>query len=81
VESFHGMHTSNTISGDFGVQADIAFFMRGKGEKFPVTNMLLTGNIFNLFNSIVNVGDTQETWDDLISPKIWFSGVQLVGPK
>ncbi|MDD2655870.1 MAG: TldD/PmbA family protein [Candidatus ainarchaeum sp.] len=81
VESFHGMHTSNSISGDFGVQADIAFFMRAKGEKFPVTNMLLTGNIFNLFNSIVNVGDTQATWDDLIAPKMWFSGVQLVGPK
>jgi predicted Zn-dependent protease len=81
VESFHGMHTSNAISGDFGVQADIAFFVRGKGEKFPVTNMLLTGNIFNLFNSITNVGDTQETWDDLIAPRIWFSGVQLVGPK
>lgn len=81
VESFHGMHTSNTISGDFGVQADIAFFMRGKGEKFPVTNMLLTGNIFNLFNSIMNIGDTQAAWDDLIAPKIWFSGVQLVGPK
>jgi PmbA protein len=81
VESFHGMHTSNTISGDFGVQADIAFFVRGKGEKFPVTNMLLTGNIFNLFNSILDIGDTQGTWDDLISPKIWFSGVQLVGPK
>ncbi len=81
VESFHGMHTSNAVSGDFGVQADIGFFIRDKGERFPVTNLLLTGNIFNLFNSITKVGDRQATWDDLIAPKVWFGGVQVVGPK
>lgn len=81
IESFHGMHTSNSISGDFGVEVDIAFFVKDKGEKFPVTNLLLTGNIFNLFSSINKVGDAQATWNDLISPKIWFKDVQVVGSK
>ncbi|MEW5996315.1 MAG: TldD/PmbA family protein [Candidatus Micrarchaeota archaeon] len=81
VESFHGMHTSNSVSGDFGVEVDIAFFIKDKGEKFPVTNLLLTGNIFNLFSSINKVGDAQSAWNDLIAPKIWFKDVQAVGSK
>ncbi|NYZ60413.1 TldD/PmbA family protein [Candidatus Micrarchaeota archaeon] len=81
IESFHGMHTSNSISGEFGVEVDIAFFIKDKGEKFPVTNLLLTGNIFNLFNSISRIGDTQATWNNLIAPKIWFKDVQVVGSK
>lgn len=81
IESFHGMHTSDSISGDFGVEADIAFFIKGKGEKFPVTNLLLTGNIFNLFNSIDKVGDAQYTFNSLISPRIWFKDVQVVGSR
>lgn len=81
VESFHGMHTSNSISGDFGVEADIAFFIKDGGEKFPVTNLLLTGNIFNLFSSISRIGDESSTWNDLVAPRIWFKGVQVVGSK
>jgi len=81
IESFHGMHTSDSVSGDFGVEVDIAFFVKDKGEKFPVTNLLLTGNIFNLFNSIDKVGDAQITWNDLIAPKMWFKDVQVVGSK
>jgi len=81
IESFHGMHTSNSATGDFGVEADIAFFVKDKGEKFPVTNLLVTGNIFNLFNSIDKVGGTQATWNNLIAPRIWFRDVQVVGSK
>ena len=81
VESFHGMHTANSVTGDFGVQIDIASFMKDKGEKFPVTNLLLTGNVFNLFNSINKIGDMLYTWNDLIAPKIWFRDVQVVGSK
>jgi PmbA protein len=81
VESFHGMHTANTISGDFGVEADVSFFIRDKGERFPATNLLITGNIFNLFNSIKHIGSSQTTWNDLVAPKIWFRDVQVVGSK
>lgn len=78
VISFHGLHTSDPVSGDFGVDVDIAF-LHGKGEPSPVSNVLLSGNIFNLFNKIAYTGESQETLGGLVSPEIWFSDVQLIG--
>lgn len=78
VFSFHGLHTSDPVSGDFGVEADIAFLHR-KGKTTPVTNLLLTGNIFNLFNNILHVGKKQSITGNLVSPDIWFSGVHAIG--
>lgn len=78
VFSFHGLHTSDPVSGDFGVEADIAFLHK-KGKIIPVTNVLLTGNIFNLFNSILHVGNKQSITGNLVSPEIWFSGVRAIG--
>ncbi len=78
VFSFHGLHTSDPVSGDFGVDVDIAFLHKG-GTIVPVSNMLLSGNIFNLFNKIEYIGSTQHTQGGLVSPDIWFSDVQLIG--
>lgn len=78
VLSFHGLHTSDAVSGDFGVEADIAFLHEGE-KVSPVTDALLTGNIFNLFNSISCLGKAASTHGNLISPEIWFSRVQVVG--
>jgi PmbA protein len=78
VISFHGLHTSDPVSGDFGVSVDIGF-LHGKGKKIPVTDVLLTGNIFNLFNSIKHLGKGRAVHGNLVSPEIWFSDVQIVG--
>ena len=78
VLSFHGLHTSDPVSGDFGVDVDIAL-LHEKARTIPVTNVLLTGNIFNLFNSIKYLGKTQEVHGNLVSPEIWFSDVQIIG--
>ncbi len=78
VISFHGLHTSDPVSGDFGVDADIAL-LHEKGKTIPVTDVLITGNIFNMFNSIKHLGKTQSIHGNLISPDIWFSDVQIIG--
>jgi PmbA protein len=78
IVSFHGLHTSDPVSGDFGVDVDIAFLHNG-GKKVPVSNVLLSGNVFNLFKRIEIIGKGQQTQGGLVSPEIWFSGVHLVG--
>ncbi|MBD3397590.1 hypothetical protein GF412_00450 [Candidatus Micrarchaeota archaeon] len=78
VVSFHGLHTSDPVSGDFGVSVDIGF-LHERGRKSPVTDILLTGNIFNLFNSIKHLGKARSVHGNLVSPGIWFSDVQIIG--
>ncbi|MBN2121734.1 TldD/PmbA family protein [Candidatus Micrarchaeota archaeon] len=79
VVSFHGIHTSDPVSGDFGVDVDIAFLHKEGKRKIPVSNMLLSGNVFNLFKRIEAIGKEQHTHGGLVSPEIWFSGVHLIG--
>jgi PmbA protein len=76
--SFHGLHTSDPVSGDFGVEVDTAF-LHSKGKRMPVNNILLSGNVFNLFNSIKLIGKEQNSWGNFIAPEILFSGVQIIG--
>ncbi|MFP3950195.1 MAG: TldD/PmbA family protein [Candidatus Micrarchaeia archaeon] len=76
--SFHGLHTSNPVSGDFGVDVDVSF-LHENGEKKAVSDILLTGNIFNLFNSIKHIGKKQSVHANLISPEIWFSDLHIIG--
>lgn len=76
--SFHGLHTSDPVSGDFGVEVDTAF-LHSRGKTTPVNNILLSGNVFNLFNSIKLIGREQKPWGNLIAPEILFSDVQIIG--
>ena len=78
VESFHGMHTASGPEGEFGVEVDIAFLAE-KGEKRPATDLLLTGNVFNLFKNISGIGKKSECKSDVTAPEIVFSGVRVVG--
>ncbi len=78
VISFHGLHTADPVSGDFGVNVDISVFHEN-GKKTPVSDILLTGNIFNLFNSIKHFGNVQHVDGSLVSPEVWFENVQIIG--
>ncbi|MFA5077383.1 MAG: TldD/PmbA family protein [Candidatus Micrarchaeia archaeon] len=77
IESMHGLHTANQLSGDFGAEASIAF-LHEKGKKTPVRGFMVSENIFNLFNRIEYVGRSQEQAGSLVAPKISFSGVSVI---
>ena len=78
VRSVHGIHTANTTTGDFSIEANIAFAMKN-GEATGMRGFLLAGNIFNVFNSIIGLEKRTETYDNLISPAIACEGVQAIG--
>ncbi|MGV8176574.1 MAG: TldD/PmbA family protein [Candidatus Bilamarchaeaceae archaeon] len=80
IESMHGLHTANATTGDFGLEADCAFIVKGgpDGERKPVRGFTVTGNIFNLFNGIESLGRKQRTHSGMLAPGIMFKGIRLV---
>ena len=77
VESLHGAHTANALTGDFSLEVPVAFRFR-KGKSSPVRGFMLSGNIFKLFNSILGIEKEFMTYDNLISPRIAFSEVNII---
>ncbi|HIH22359.1 TPA: TldD/PmbA family protein [Candidatus Micrarchaeota archaeon] len=77
VESLHGAHTANALTGDFSLEVPVAFHFR-KGKSSPVRGFMLSGNIFKLFNSILGIEKEFMTYDNLISPRIAFSEVNII---
>ncbi|MEM4359456.1 MAG: TldD/PmbA family protein [Candidatus Bilamarchaeaceae archaeon] len=77
VLSFHGTHTANTTTGDFGVEVNLAFLQK-EGKREPVRDFMITGNIFNLFKNIYGIGKKQKRVSGFLGPRIAFSDVQVV---
>ncbi len=77
VKSLHGTHTSNLTTGDFGVEVNAGFHYKG-GQAKPVRGFVISGNIFNLFNSIEGMEKNIRVFDNLIAPRIAFKNVQIV---
>ncbi len=79
VHSFMGEHTSNELTGDFSVQANIAFEVKNGEERGPVKAALISGNFFELIKNIAGIEKKQQSTGILISPRIAFSDVQVIG--
>ena len=73
----HGAHTANVTTGDFGLEASVAFLVDGK-ERKPLKGFMVTGNIFELFANIAAMEKEQQVHDDLITPRIAFRDVKIV---
>ncbi len=82
VHSFHGTHTANTTTGDFSVISDLAFWCNpksGGAKRIPVKNVMITGNVFRLFSDFLTVDKNQGRFLNLISPRIMFGNIEIVG--
>ena len=77
VKSLHGTHTSNLTTGDFGVEVNAGFHYKD-GQANPVRGFIISGNIFNLFNSIEGMEKNSKVFDNLIAPRIAFKDVHVV---
>jgi len=73
-----GVHTANTISGDFALNALNAFKYEN-GIRKPVRDIMISGNIFELLKRAVFVGKKPRSEGSLSTPMIKFENVQLVG--
>lgn len=78
VHSIHGVHTANTTTGDFGVEANIAFYIKNNVST-PKRGFMISGNVFSMFSSIEAIEKSTTTHHDLTCPRMAFSGLQVVG--
>jgi len=72
-----GAHTASRASGDFSVVAQNAFGIE-KGELYPVTQVMLTGNMQEVLKHVEMLGtDTRQIYN-VVSPSIKVSKVQVI---
>ena len=73
-----GWHTANSLAGDFSVSIDVGFKIEN-GEVKEGVKAIIAGNFFETLKRINGVEKKQETFLDLITPKIEFYDVNVVG--
>ena len=72
-----GAHTASRASGDFSVVAQNAFGIN-KGELYPVTQVMLAGNMQEVLKNVELVGtDTRQIYN-VVSPSIKVSKMKVV---
>jgi len=76
IDSFHGMHTANATTGDFGVSV-IAAWIEGKNGKTPLRSFSLSGNVFDIFMDAI-LDKKQETSGSLTTPRFLTRAAKIV---
>ncbi|WP_026840342.1 TldD/PmbA family protein [Citrifermentans bremense] len=73
-----GMHTANTISGDFSVGASGFYLERGE-ILYPVKGMALAGNLMHLFKGVDQVGSDLRFFGGAGSPSLRIAELEISG--
>ncbi|HID19538.1 MAG TPA: TldD/PmbA family protein [Methanophagales archaeon] len=77
IQDVIGAHTASRASGDFSVVAQNALGIK-KGELYPVTQVMLAGNMQEVLKHVELVGtDTRQIYN-VVSPSVMVSKVQVV---
>ncbi|WGI17572.1 TldD/PmbA family protein [Methanonatronarchaeum sp. AMET-Sl] len=69
IRSVLGAHTANQTSGDFSVGTNEAFEIKN-GETKPISEIMVSGNIFELLNDIIEIGDDVRQVGNIVTPSI-----------
>ncbi len=73
-----GTHTSDPISGDFSLGVSGIYYRRGEPTDY-LCEMALSGNLFNLFNNIIEVGSDLMFYGSIGSPSLLVNKMDLGG--
>ncbi|AEC51682.1 hypothetical protein PNA2_0766 [Pyrococcus sp. NA2] len=69
VRSVYGEHTANPVTGDFSLNIELGYILRG-GDVEPFKGNMIVGNVFEMLRNITGIGKEVEILDDFISPKV-----------
>ncbi|HLC18810.1 MAG TPA: TldD/PmbA family protein [Thermodesulfobacteriota bacterium] len=73
-----GVHTINTVTGDFSVGAS-GLWVEDAAPRYPVRGMAVAGNLLGLFSSIEEVGGDMRFIGSIGSPSILFKEIEASG--
>jgi len=76
VKHLVGVHTANESNGDFSLNTENAFLIKG-GKWIPLKNVMISGNVFELLKE-VEVGDDLRQEDKIASPSLFFPRMNVI---
>ncbi|OKY77574.1 MAG: Inactivated Zn-dependent protease component of TldD/TldE system [Candidatus Methanohalarchaeum thermophilum] len=70
IRSILGAHTANPVSGDFSVGIKNAYRLKNKEITEPISDIMISGNIFQLLKNIKGIGEKTRKVRNIITPPI-----------
>lgn len=78
ITEFMGVHTANSISGDFSLGA-AGFWIENGKVTFPVKGAAVSGNIFNLLSNVEGVGNDLRFYGRIGAPSLRIKEMNISG--
>ena len=77
IEELMGTHTANPITGDFSLGA--TGYLCKNGERYPFNGVIFSGNVFELFNNVKEVGNDVRFYGICGSPSLFVEWIKIRG--
>lgn len=77
VEDLMGIHTANSITGDFSVGC-LGYHVHD-GTRTPVQGVMLSGNVFEIFKNVTEAGNDLTFYGSVGAPSLYVEGLKISG--
>ena len=81
VDQVLGGGQSNVLAGEFSVNIDLGYLVENGEIVGRVKDCMVAGNVFDVFNNIIALGDKSDWHGSLRVPPFYFRSVNLAGNK
>jgi PmbA protein len=78
LEEVMGLHTVDTISGDFSLGCS-GQWIDGGEKHYPVKSVAVAGNLFRLFENVVGIGQDFRFFGGMGSPSLLVKEMEISG--
>jgi PmbA protein len=78
IKEVMGLHTVDPISGDFSLGCSGDWVDRGE-KVFPVKSIAVAGNIFQIFQKVIGLGEDLRFFGRVGSPSLLLEGLEISG--
>ena len=78
IRNVQGAHSSNPESGDFSIVGNPAILIENGEMKGAVHGLMISGNVYEILNQIVETAKAPHYLQSTIGPEIVFENVQVV---
>jgi PmbA protein len=81
VDQVLGGGQSNVLAGEFSVNIDLGYLVENGEIIGRVKDCMIAGNVFDVFNNIIAIGDKADWHGSLKAPPFYFRSVNVAGNK
>jgi len=81
VDQVLGGGQSNVLAGEFSVNIDLGYLVENGEIVGRVKDCMVAGNVFDVFNNIIALGDKSDWHGSLRVPPFYFKSINLAGNK